>query len=155
MGLLVGLLLALWFGVLIAQGVKRPSKAAASHQRLAGQRWYGLEVVGEAHYQDALAAFCGGYSRDGYELVCDARLVPEPDNPHDANAVRVEIGGRKVGYISRGDAPKINAELSLLGLDGAGVVVGAMIRGGWRRNQHDQGAFGVWLNPARPLRLAD
>jgi hypothetical protein len=28
-------------------------------------------------------------------------LVPEPENPHDALAVRVEYGGEKLGYIPR------------------------------------------------------
>jgi hypothetical protein len=30
-------------------------------------------------------------------------LVREPDNPHDANAVRVEWQGRKLGYVPRRD----------------------------------------------------
>jgi len=28
-------------------------------------------------------------------------LVPEPENPHDPNAVRVEWRGRKLGYVPR------------------------------------------------------
>ena len=30
------------------------------------------------------------------------RLVPEPESPHDREAVRVEIDGEHVGYIPRG-----------------------------------------------------
>jgi HIRAN domain-containing protein len=30
-------------------------------------------------------------------------LVREPDNPHDANAVRVEWHGRKLGYVPRAE----------------------------------------------------
>ena len=30
-------------------------------------------------------------------------LVREPDNPHDANAVRVEWRGRKLGYVPRSE----------------------------------------------------
>ena len=30
-------------------------------------------------------------------------LVREPDNPHDANAVRVECRGRKLGYVPRAE----------------------------------------------------
>ena len=29
-------------------------------------------------------------------------LVPEPENQHDSNAIRVEIGGNHVGYVPRG-----------------------------------------------------
>ncbi len=31
------------------------------------------------------------------------RLAREPDNPHDANAVRVEWRGRKLGYVPRAE----------------------------------------------------
>ncbi len=30
-------------------------------------------------------------------------LVREPDNPHDANAIRVEWRGHKLGYVPRGE----------------------------------------------------
>lgn len=57
-----------------------------------------VNVAGESHYQDALRAIAGpGEVR----LETEAQLVAEPDNPHDANAVRVEIEGAKVGYLPR------------------------------------------------------
>ena len=37
------------------------------------------------------------------------RLVPEPENPHDRAAVRVEINGEHVGYIPRGKALPLQA----------------------------------------------
>ncbi|MEJ7817801.1 MAG: HIRAN domain-containing protein [Thermoleophilaceae bacterium] len=62
-----------------------------------------VNVAGESHYQDALRAISGqGEIRHDTE----ARLIPEPDNPHDANAVRVEIDGAKVGYLPRDLAPQ-------------------------------------------------
>lgn len=33
-----------------------------------------------------------------------AYLIPEDDNPHDPKAVRVEVDGHKVGYLSRTNA---------------------------------------------------
>jgi hypothetical protein len=39
---------------------------------------------------------------------CFAALVPEPGNPYDSNAIRVEIEGRLVGYLSRADAEELN-----------------------------------------------
>jgi hypothetical protein len=39
---------------------------------------------------------------------CFAALVLEPDNPYDSNAVRVEIDGRLVEYLSRADAEELN-----------------------------------------------
>lgn len=57
-----------------------------------------VNVAGESHYQDALRRIAGaGEVRHQAE----AHLIPEPENPHDANAVRIEIGGRKVGYLPR------------------------------------------------------
>ena len=46
-------------------------------------------------YHEAKAAF--PEMRPGDPLV----LVREPDNPYDANAVRVEWRGRKIGYVPR------------------------------------------------------
>ena len=34
-------------------------------------------------------------------------LVREPDNPHDANAVRVEWNGRNLGYVPRRENPAL------------------------------------------------
>jgi hypothetical protein len=35
-------------------------------------------------------------------------LVPEPDNPHDANAIRIEARGQQIGYVPRSDnAPMV------------------------------------------------
>jgi hypothetical protein len=63
-----------------------------------------LEVVGESHYQDALWRLAGGLSVDRVRCAVMAVLVPEPDNPHDSNAVKVLIEDRLVGYLSREDA---------------------------------------------------
>jgi hypothetical protein len=38
-------------------------------------------------------------------------LVREPDNPHDANAVRVEWHGRKLGYLPRAENRAVAAEM--------------------------------------------
>jgi len=62
-----------------------------------------VNVAGESHYQDALHAIAG--SGDGeVRFETTAALVPEPSNPHDPNAVRVEIDGRLVGYLPRAAA---------------------------------------------------
>lgn len=63
-------------------------------------------VVGESHYQSALSILAGGRDCRPWEnaFATSATLVPEPDNPYDDNAVRVDIGGRTVGYLGRDDA---------------------------------------------------
>jgi hypothetical protein len=107
-----------------------------------------FDIVGELQYQNALAKLAGGYSSDGANELCEAHLVPENDNPHDKNAVRVDIQERTVGYLSREHAKAYRKRL--------GESIGrcqAEIVGGWDRGKGDKGFFGVKLDirwPPRP-----
>ena len=47
-------------------------------------------------------------------LGAPAALVPEHDNPHDVTAVAVEIGGERVGYVPRQQAPALRQLLATL-----------------------------------------
>ena len=61
-----------------------------------------VRVVGTSHYQDALLDLIGGRAGDEEIRVQKVALfVPEPDNPHDPNAIAIHIDGRLVGYLSR------------------------------------------------------
>ena len=55
---------------------------------------YMVGIVGEASYPVAVRRVRVGMA---------AAISREPDNPHDRNALRVDIGGDTVGYIARGD----------------------------------------------------
>jgi hypothetical protein len=55
--------------------------------------------------------------------------VPEPDNPYDANAVAVRIGGALVGYLARADAAVWQPILKQLSSAGQAAVCDAMISG--------------------------
>ena len=101
------------------------------------------EVVGESHYQDALIAICGAYSRQGYEIETHAEIRLDPRNPYDTNAVAVFISNRKVGHLNRDQAVRVGGALRELGLSRARCQ--AKIAGGWRTNQYDEGQFGVRL----------
>jgi HIRAN domain len=59
-----------------------------------------VNVAGESHYQEALRAIAGT-APGPVRHEATAHLVPEPENAYDPNAVRVEIGGEKVGYVPR------------------------------------------------------
>jgi hypothetical protein len=113
---------------------------------LQGTGTYEYEIVGESHYQDALTRICGGKTYDGHEKIVRARLIHENDNPHDTNAVRVEINDQKVGYLSRDDAKNYRKQLSDAGHQGIDAVCSAMIVGGWEREDGDVGEFGVRLD---------
>lgn len=87
---------------------------------LAGFRYY----AGEALWQEM---------RIGGELT----LVREPDNEHDANAVRVEWQGHKLGYLPRAENRAVAAEMDR----GARVVarIAALVRdrNPWKRLRVD------------------
>lgn len=67
--------------------------------------WPRRDVVGESFHADEIRSlFPARIPEGGQELFLSAALIPEPENPHDRNAVRVAVAGRSVGHLSRGDA---------------------------------------------------
>lgn len=127
--------------------------AGATGLRVIGKGGYPRYVVGESNYQAALAKICGGHNREGHELETVAVLTPEPTNAYDPNAVMVVIEDRKIGYLSRDDAPRYLEALETAGFAGQTAKVGAKIVGGWRTNQHDSGHFGVRLALPWPVKF--
>ncbi|HXF73964.1 MAG TPA: HIRAN domain-containing protein, partial [Actinomycetota bacterium] len=61
-------------------------------------------VTGEAYRQRELQALAGPPRENGWLVPVEACLVRERRNPHDPNAIRVEVRGLHVGYIARGVA---------------------------------------------------
>ena len=61
-----------------------------------------FDIVGEAYREEQIVAALG--FRPGLDeervAMTKAELIPEPDNPHDAYAVAVRIGGHSVGDLS-------------------------------------------------------
>ena len=100
-----------------------------------------LPAVGESNYQEALRSICGEPSENGEDRIVDAVLILEDSNPYDPQAVRVDIPGKTVGYLSRANARrfrKSHAEAS--------TTCKARIRGGWDRGGGDTGSYGVSLD---------
>jgi len=113
---------------------------------LTGRGRYGLGVVGASHYQLSLETLCGGRTLDGHTKPALATLTHEDDNPHDRQAVRVEIDGVKVGYLSRQAARSYRRALANAGHAGRVATCAALIVGGWDRGDDDRGHFGVRLD---------
>ena len=67
-------------------------------------------------------------------------LVREPDNPHDANAVRVEWRGRKLGYVPRAN----NAALAWA-MDGGESVTAKVARNETPRRTRGRVVFEILL----------
>lgn len=107
---------------------------------------YGFDIVGESHYQGALAKLCGGKCEDGHTFDTDALLVPYC-NAHDRYAVAVLMGECElVGHLNRIDARKLRIALKSIKLGGYSLKVPCRIVGGWKRRNGDEGHFGVKLD---------
>ena len=105
-----------------------------------------MPVVGESNYQRALESICGGKTEEGHERRIEALLVYEDHNPHDNQAIRVDIEGSTVGYLSRKMARDYKKEMATGRFKGRPATCPALIVGGWYRGVDDQGHFGVWLD---------
>lgn len=113
-----------------------------------------FEIVGEASYQDNLLALTGGSKTyDGVKQDIRATLCPEPENPHDPNAVAVFVKKKKVGYLRRDDAPTFLAFLKEVGADCA--TCDGRIVGGWDDQMGSEGHFGVKLSLSWPPKVAN
>jgi hypothetical protein len=106
-----------------------------------------VEVVGESFYQSHLRSIFGPAKRDWSYMNCSAELVLENDNPHDANAVRVDINGGAVGHLSRADAVKFRARYAPYNRNGFRQSWTAEIRAKKRTTSNPvAGEHGVWLD---------
>jgi HIRAN domain len=91
-------------------------------------------VVRESQHQDELRALVGPMCEGGYLVPVAATLRREPDNPHDANAIRVEVDGRLVGRVRREVAAQLAPALDRRRCPA--FVVCGVIRGGSRSKRH-------------------
>ncbi|MEU3271104.1 hypothetical protein ABZ639_09655 [Saccharomonospora sp. NPDC006951] len=114
-----------------------------------------VAVVGESHYQstlDRIAHHVSTGANFDNHLPVVASLIPEPGNPHDDRAVRVDLdsasGPATVGYLCRTDARAYQPVLLRLRECGyVGVCPGRIAGGGPER------LYGVYLHLAGPEAL--
>ncbi len=106
---------------------------------------YNQEVVGESNYQAALVAALSRYHDPDFGSEVVAVMIAEPHNAYDSMAVRIDVRGRTVGYLSRADARAVNriVEPSLLH---AGIPVPGLIRGGFDSFDGVGPLYGIWLD---------
>ena len=73
---------------------------------LDGSQW-ATQIAGVKHRSDAVKIIAGG----GYDATWGGwgYLLPEHDNPHDRDAVRVMVRGRHVGYLAYGTLPQVRS----------------------------------------------
>jgi hypothetical protein len=114
-----------------------------------------ISAVGVSHYQEAIWAAAGVENTGepgGVETT--AELVPEPENPHDPRAVKVVIGGRHVGDLSRRHARRYRREIRAARASGNAVKLGAWIGGLGERSENPNLGVSLrlpedWPDPAR------
>jgi hypothetical protein len=122
-----------------------PLPESLMHWRPSGR--YDLAIIGENFYQQHLNALAGhaGLS-PGQEL--KACLAPENENPYNNQAVRVDIGGDTVGYLSEEDGIRFRHWLESVNLTNQITTCNAMIAGGDTDEQGKEKPFTVSLDMA-------
>ena len=109
-----------------------------------------VRVVGTSYHQNALEIAAEGRNFAGARRrLLTAVLVREPDNPHDANAVRVDVASSPVGHLSREDAPRFHAIIQRLAKAGLPATCRAQLTGGWDQGPSDRGLIGVEIHTGR------
>lgn len=98
---------------------------------------YSYNIVGEQSYQNNLKKIAGPKEEESKFFECYAKVSSEPFNQYDKNAVKVEINGLLVGYLSRGEAAKLAGRV-------INKTVPAVIDGGWL-DDDGEGSYGVKL----------
>ena len=117
----------------------------AEYPQLYGPAVYDFAIVGHLHHQIELDVIAGGRRDAPVYFRTNALVYAEPDNPHDSHAVALDIGGWRIGYVARDEAPRFAAELAAIGGPGA-FACRALIENGWPE-------WRVKLDLDRPLRV--
>ena len=104
-----------------------------------------LQVVGESFHQENLWRVVGGHTDKYVRCPVTAVLVPEYANPHDPNAIAVQIMGLPVGHLPRELASLYRKGLvALQEKSGKPVALSGNIFGGGQR-EDGIGNLGVFL----------
>jgi hypothetical protein len=113
---------------------------------LIGGLKFQLRITGEEYYQHSLEAICGPHRRAGVNRLETAWLILGDKNNRNQHAVRVEIHGRTVGYLTPQAAISYRRKLFERNTPTAVGRCQAMIKGGWISSDGRKGPFEVWLD---------
>ena len=113
---------------------------------LDGGEDFKLPVVGNFHYQRAFEKICGPRTEKGENRVVAAVLILDNTNRYDNNAVRVQVEGKTVGYLSRSDASAFRTRLQHERVIAQNFTCKANIRGGRIRENEEPSMFDIYLD---------
>lgn len=102
---------------------------------------FDFEIVGESNYQNNIALI----GKQNPDLIT-AILVPEPNNQYDTKAIRVDINGLIVGYLSKDDARSFHRRLGNKKISGKATKCKAIITGGHLLKSGNKASYGVQLD---------
>jgi len=134
----VEIIIAIVIGVIIWFVLKAKRAANETSINLTPNKTsYTYNIVGEQSYQNNLKKIAGPKEDKSKFFECYAKVSSEPFNQYDKNAVKVEINGLLVGYLSKGEAGKLAGKV-------INKTVPAVIDGGWK-DEEGTGSYGVKL----------
>jgi hypothetical protein len=113
---------------------------------LTGNTRYEQGITGEEQCQTALEAIGGPRVSRGIRRFESARLILEDKHPYHKQAVRVEVRGKRVGYLRLEHAILFRHQLMEKGTPRAVGQCQALISGGWISSDGRQGDYEVWLD---------
>lgn len=132
------IIIAIVIGVIIWFILKNRKPANKTKTKLISNRdLYTYNIVGEQSYQNNLKKIAGPKEDESKFFECQAKVSSEPFNQYDKNAVKVEINGLIVGYLSKSEAAKLSGKV-------ISKTVPAVIDGGWL-DDDGEGSYGVKL----------
>ena len=138
MGLGVEIVIAVIVGVVIWYVLRAKKEVSETNINPAlSNTSYAYNIVGEQSYQNNLKKIAGPKEEESKFFECYAKVSSEPLNQYDKNAVKVEINGLLVGYLSRSEAAKLAGKV-------VNKTVPAVIDGGWK-DEESTGSYGVKL----------
>lgn len=110
--------------------------------------WHNHDVVGESFREAQIVSALGRRPRldEEIEEVFEASLVPEPDNPHDSNAISVRVNGHVVGYLDRSDAELFRPIIHRIAASGLTATTSARIWAVVRKSWDDNGSARFFSN---------
>ena len=89
-----------------------------------------LKIIGSHYYHENIAKIAKNPNGENALVFCSAILIPEDTNPHDKNAIKIQIEGTHVGYLSREDATRFRSYFKKFGLDIQTTTCDAVISAG-------------------------